>query len=289
VHEIAELERTTHVPTLGVVPDAARFSMAGSTELMKLSEPYSITRQDRREHHALLASLQNTVIAEAFRSVRTSLVLSRPQDPANVLLFTSGMPNEGKTFSSLNLAAALACSGSEVLLVDADLRRATLSRALGQRSRKGLSEALLGQNGFSDEYSSYVQPVERFPRLWFAAAGACQRSPSELLQSQRMSEILADWRRQFSFVVIDSPPVLPVTDAAVLAPKVDAVIVVVRHRGTNMQAVRRTIRILRDVQAPRLSILMNAMDSRSVDHYRYSGMYGYYDYTADDISNRESA
>jgi capsular exopolysaccharide synthesis family protein len=179
-----------------------------------------------------------------------------------------------------------------VLLVDADLRRATLSRALGQRSRPGLSEALLGEKTFSDSFGSYIQPVEAFPRLWFAPAGACQRSPSELLQSERMSAILSTWRRQFSFVVIDSPPILPVTDAAVLAPKVDAVIVVVRHRGTNLQAIRHTIKILRDVQAPRLSLLMNAMDTRSLDHYRYTGLYGYHDYTytpSEIQSNRESA
>jgi polysaccharide biosynthesis transport protein len=198
-----------------------------------------------RAHKALLASLQNPAIAEAFRAVRTSLLLSCPNAPPRVLLVTSGIAQEGKSFSCLNLAAALACKGGKVLLVDADLRRGILSRTLGKGSGPGLSNVLSGEVG-SDAACHHIDLV---PGLMLMPAGDVVASRPELLESQQMAALIATWRQQFSYVVIDTPPVLPVADAVALSPKVDAVIVVVRFAATTRP-----------------------------EYYRYSGAYGYEQY-----------
>jgi capsular exopolysaccharide synthesis family protein len=239
---------------------------------------------------ALFRGLGNPAVAEAFRAVRTSLLLSRLGESSKVLLVTSGMPQEGKSFVSLNLAAAFTYSGAKVLLVDADLQRGSLSRALYQRVGMGLSDVVRGAPNFGahlpssemllkhlDASAAYRQ-IDDIPGLTFMPAGDCSLDASELLGSHQMSAIIESWRDQFDYVLIDTPPILPLTDAVVLSRKVDSVIVVVRFAVTSQPCIQRTIRLLTDVQAPRLGMLINAMDRHSPEYYQYSGVYGGYDY-----------
>jgi succinoglycan biosynthesis transport protein ExoP len=128
-----------------------------------------------------------------------------------------------------------------------------------------------------DASAAYRQ-IDDIPGLTFMPAGDCSRDASELLGSHQMSAIVESWRDQFDYVLIDTPPILPLTDAVVLSRKVDAAIVVVRFAVTSQPCIQRTIRLLRDVQAPRLGMLINAMDRRSPEYYQYSGFYGGYDY-----------
>jgi len=267
-----EIEASTYVPVLGVVPDARLAPGIGRKNRLKPQAKTalpSITHTRRDE----ALTLQDSATAEAFRAIRTALLLSGDK----VLMITSGSAQEGKSFTSLNLAIALAQNGSKVLLADADLRRGTLSRVLNQHTGAGLSQVLLGG---ADR--NIHRPIQQVPGLTFMPAGAPPSCPSELLGSQKMSALVESWRQQFDFVLIDTPPVLPVTDAAVLAPGMDAVIVVVRFGVTIQQSVVRTIRILRDVRANLLGVLVNAVDLRSPDYFHYSGSYGYEGYHASD-------
>lgn len=254
-----EIESTTYAPVLGVIPDA-RLTLGRAPK----------DRTNVQTRNALL-SLDNSPVAEAFRAARTALLLSG----VKVFMITSSTAQEGKSFTSLNLALALAHNGHKVLLVDADLRRGTLSRVINQYSGIGLSQILLGKTD-----RELYRPLPSVPGLNFMPAGAPPPCPSELLGSPKMVAMIESWRQQFDFVLFDTPPLLPVTDAAVLTPNVDAVIVVVRFGVTNRQSVIRTIRVLRDVRAKRLGVLVNAMDVHSQDYYHYSGSYGYEEYHA---------
>jgi succinoglycan biosynthesis transport protein ExoP len=267
IRDVGAIETTTYVPVLGVIPHAALTARTGLKRW--LNAP---TREARNgaAQEALLLSLRNAAVAEAFRSVRTNLLLPRLDEPTRVLMVTSGMPQEGKSFVSLNLAASFAYNGGKVLLVDADLRRGTLSLAINRRSRIGLSQVLLED---LDPSAAYTQ-IDDVPGLTFMASGHCPHHASELLGSEQMDALIESWRKQFDYVLIDTPPAMPVTDAVVLSRKVDAVIVVARFAVTNQPCIHRTLRLLRDVQVAPLGVVLNAMDVRSPEYYQYSGFYG---------------
>jgi capsular exopolysaccharide synthesis family protein len=267
VRDVAEIENAEYVPVLGVIPHADLLAVSGPKP--RLNPPVWGGRM-RATHNALPLRLHNSAVGEAFRSVRTSLLLSQPDEPPKVLMITSGMPQEGKSFVSVNLAATLAHNGSSVLLVDADLRRGTLSGVLNQPCGIGLSQVLLG----ATDHEAYRR-IDDVPGLTFMPAGARSPQPSELLGSQQMAAMIESWRQRFDYVLIDTPPVLPVTDAVVLSPHMDGVVVLVRFGVTNRPSLTRTIRILRDVQAAHLAVLVNAVDVRSPEYYNYSGSHGY--------------
>jgi capsular exopolysaccharide synthesis family protein len=277
VRDVGEIEASTFVPVFGVIPQARQ--LQGSTLRRRLTG--RIPDAYDGHVHGLLEGLQDPAIIEAFRSVRTALLLSRPQTPCKVLLVTSGLPQEGKTFTSLNLAAALARKGGRVLLVDADLRRATLSRVLRKDSEKGLSEALLGEI----DLEAVCHSVEGVAGLTFMAAGRAAATATELLESPRMAELIQSWREQFAYIVLDTPPVLLVTNAVVLSPKADAVLVVVRFAYTSRDAIVRAIRLLQDVHPARLGVLVNGMDIHSPEYHCYSGSRGYDEYCHEDAFN----
>lgn len=282
VRDVEKIESTTSVPVLGVIPDARLIPKAGLKQLMKAGS----REPSDRGQLALFSGLHNTAIAEAFRAVRTTLMLSPSDVPCKVLVVTSAMPQEGKSFISLNLAAAFAHNGCKVLLVDADLRHGTLSSVLNERDGVGLSDVLrkLREHGTDltvnqilgrgPEGSSAYRQIEQVPGLTFISAGECADQASELLGSKQMSALIERWRNQFDYVLIDTPPAVPVTDAVVLSRKVDTVIVVVRFAVTSQPCIVRTIRLFRDVQAARISVLVNAMDVSSPEYYQYSGFYG---------------
>lgn len=276
VRDPEEIEMATNISVLGVIPQAEL--LAGEHSFFKANVWNRLTGSVP-ENGSRMVKPDNSILAEAFRAVRTSLLLSSGDTPAQVIMFTSSLPQEGKSFSTMNLAAVLAQHGGKVLLVDADLRRGTLSRVLKRCSGPGLSHVLLG----GATIGAYRR-IEEVPGLTFLPAGARPDHPSELLGSEHMAELIKTWRQEYTYILIDTPPVLPVTDAVILSPNVDGVVVVVRFGVTNRQSMLRTVRVLKDAGAECLGLVVNGMDVRSPDFYHYTGSYGYaaYDYGSTD-------
>ena len=214
--------------------------------------------------------------AEAYRALRTSILLSSFGAPPKVILVTSALPQEGKTTISANSALVLAQRGSRVLLLDADLRRPGLEKLFGIKPRGGLSTLISGV----DRVEDVVVPFSEVPNLWILPAGPIPPQPAELLSSTVMRDYIARWRNEFDHIIIDSPPCLSVTDAVVLSPDADRVILVARSGQTTKPALRHACDLLLQVNAKVMGIVLNALNLRSADgYYSYGGPYArrYYD------------
>lgn len=208
-------------------------------------------------------------LAEAFRALRTSLLLSNVDSPPKTILVTSALPQEGKSTTSMNLAIALVQQGSRVLLIDGDLRRPTLHSRLKITSPT-LTGVLATRNGDRPKITQHPD----VPGLFFLPAGSKPPFPAEALASERMKELLSTWREEFDFVVIDSPPLLSVTDGVMLSRSADAVLLVVRSEQTTRQSLVRARELLRRAQASQVGVLVNDVDVNSPDYYQNYGYYG---------------
>jgi capsular exopolysaccharide synthesis family protein len=214
-------------------------------------------------------------MAESYRALRTSLLLSNLGAPPKVIMVTSARPQEGKTTTSINTAIVLAQKGVRVLLIDADLRRPSVHKTLGMGPRSGLSNVLTGSA--TAQQAITTSPV--LPNLFILPAGTPPPNPAELLASSNMRDLIAELRAEFDHIVIDTPPTLSVTDAVVLSPRADATILVIRSGQTTKQALRRARDILTQVNAHVAGVLLNAVDLTSPDYYyyyEYQGKYGQY-------------
>jgi capsular exopolysaccharide synthesis family protein len=186
-----------------------------------------------------------------------------------VLLVTSSSAGEGKTITSTNLAIALAQRGEPTLLVDADLRHPKIGEALNLVNGTGLASFLTGAHNLEKALREFP-PV---PTLWALPAGPQPPNPAQLLSSSAMESLLVELRKRFKFIVIDSPPVLPVTDAMILSTFVDGVVFVVESGVTLRGALTRSRKILQNVGAKVLGIVLNKVDVRHDGHYGYYGRY----------------
>ncbi len=208
-------------------------------------------------------------ISEAFRTLRTSILLSSSGGPPKVILFTSPLPQEGKTTAALNSAIVLAQKGARVLLLDADLRRPALHKIFSMPNSDGLSTTLTGRSSFEEA----VLPAPGIPNLHLLPSGPIPPNPAELLSSELMRQLLLHYRRQFDHIVIDTPPVISITDAVVLSPEADSCILIVRCGKTTRAALRRARNLLTFVNAKISGAVLNAVDLRSADYQYY---YGYH-------------
>ncbi len=212
-------------------------------------------------------------IAEAFRSLRTSIQFSGVDRPLRVLLVTSPLPTDGKTFTASNLAAVIAQGGQSVVVIDADLRHSTLHRAFDLPKEPGLTTALLSP----DRWEQVLQATG-VEGLRFIGAGARPPNPAELLASHRFREFLSWLQEEADVVIIDSPPVLAVTDAAVLSTLVDGVMLIADCGETRRPAAVQAAERLLSVGGNLLGVVINRMSSKGDGYYYY---YSYY-YSQDD-------
>ena len=257
------------LPSLGMIPLGSKSTNhAYATRQLVLAaskEAVEIVTQVRPQSQ----------MAESYRALRTSLLLSSLGAPPKIILVTSARPQEGKTTTAINSSIVLAQKGVRVLLIDADLRRPSIHKILGMGPASGLSNVLTGSATLQETIA--VSPV--LPNLFILPAGTPPPNPAELLASSNMKDVLDELRSQFDHVVIDTPPTLSVTDAVVMSPRVDAIILVIRSGQTTKQALRRARDILMQVNAHITGVLLNAVDLSSPDyyyHYEYQGKYSHY-------------
>lgn len=279
-HSLAEIEQFLGLPMLGILPHFDRGGGMKKGLGSGRSSRSGLTIQDANSVSGGLviqaASRPDSVFVESLRTLRTSLLLSRGGTAPQIILVTSSLPGEGKSTLSLNLAGVFAQQGGRVLLVDADLRTSTLQKRLGVNEKQGLSAALSNEG-----VAATPRKLEQIPNLSVLFGGSLPPFPSELLGSKRMRDLISKWRNEYDFIFIDSPPVLPVTDAVVLSQIADATLLVVRHAVTEKQAVQRSFRSL-SRQMPSdaiLGVVLNAVSKDSAEDYGYYG-YQSYEYSS---------
>ncbi len=269
VRTTEQAQMISALPSLGMIPLGSKSSSNGNgTKRLALTSS--------REVVELVTQVRpQSQMAESYRALRTSLLLSSLGAPPKIIMVTSARPQEGKTTTAINSAIVLAQKGVRVLLVDADLRRPSVHKTLGMGPRSGLSNVLTGNATLEQA----IAPSPILPNLFVLAAGSPPPNPAELLASSNMKDVLNELRQQFDHVVIDTPPTLSVTDAVVLSPRVDAIILVIRSGQTTKQALRRARDILMQVNAHVTGVLLNAVDLTSPDYYyyyEYQGKYSQY-------------
>ncbi len=256
-----DAEQITLVPTLGSIP------LWKFRKLPRPSTP-SIKPVSSVPSRAMTLVLSNpqSQIAEAYRIVRTSILQASRRGASNVFLVTSALPGEGKTTTALNCAAALAQQDQRVLLVEADMRRPVLERKLNFDGQGGLSSLIP-----AGPSSTVPAKFPSLPTLSVLAAGPRPSNPAELLGSPRMAELVREWRSNYDFIILDTPPVLSVTDAVVVSAHCDGVILVVRSGVTTKQSLTRVRDLFLRSRKRIAGVVMNAFDLKSVDHYLYLG------------------
>lgn len=264
-----DVEQVTQATFLGLIPEI--------DQTVDLSPSGADGPRRRRRVKAPAAGRELIVhehpmsgTAEAARSVRTNLLFTAPDKPYRALLVTSSGPSEGKTTVACCVAVAMAQANRRVVLVDCDLRRPRIHRIFRERNQTdlgpGLTSALL------DESLENVAVQTEVPNLWVVPAGPIPPNPSELLQSERFKAVLAKLKTQFDLVILDSPPLVAVTDATILSTLVDGTLLVVRAFKTSKDLARHANRILKDVGAHMAGVVLNAVNLNR-DEYKYSYLY----------------
>jgi polysaccharide biosynthesis transport protein len=268
-----DVELFSGLLSIGAIPHFQAATAAGRSEEMG-EEP-----GERRRLVSITAPASPT--AEAYRALRSSILLSAIDNPLRTLVITSAFMSEGKSTLSANLAVMLAQRGERVLIVDADLRRSTLHLLFGlRRPAQGLTNLLSRQT----DDSVILHPVSQVPSLAYLPAGAVPPNPAELLASHRMAEMMRQWSEQYDRVIIDTAPILAVSDSLAPAARADSVLLVVRAGVTRKKALMRTRELLRRVNAHLLGAVVNDIDMRKDSYYNYSGPYTYgYGYTSETV------
>ena len=259
LHNIQQIESMMELPSLAVVPKSKR------------SSPEQAAAMSTAQRNINVLSQPKSQFTESFRSLQTSLLLATAGQPPKFILFTSATPSEGKTTTASNLACILAQGEARVLLVDADLRRPSIHHRFGLTGKLGLTTVLAGTSMLEDA----LQRVPELPNLDVLPSGPVPPFPTEMLSSESMRSLFEKLGAIYNYVIIDSPPILSVTDAVILARIVDAVVLVVRHGKSNKNIMRRTRDLLVRSGAPMAGLVLNAVDLNSPDYYGYYGYTGY--------------
>ncbi len=258
------------LPILGIVPQTRELAKEADEKTARRRRRKKPGDEVRDERAAVLAHrFPMSTLAECCRAIRTNLTFLGMGKPARTLVVTSAQPREGKTTVASNLAIVLAQSGQRVLLLDTDLRRPRVHKGFGLHSNTGTTSILVGEATLAEA----VQRTE-VDGLDVLACGPVPPNPSELLHTTAFRRLLEEAARSYDRVLLDSPPLGAVTDAAVIAPQVDGTILVVQANSTSKEALMDSLRQLRVVNAKLLGGILNDVDLTS-DEYRY-GRYQYY-------------
>jgi polysaccharide biosynthesis transport protein len=260
------VERYLRLPNLGTVPDFMSLSWRRSAPQKFPHATLQIpsTLRSSKDGGPVLAHHPLHMVTEAYRTLRTAILLSRAEKPPQTILFTSATHSEGKTATVLNTAIVFAQMGAKVLVIDADLRRSRCREILGVQNGAGLTEILTGLR----EPQELIQPTY-IAGLFFLGGGSTPPNPVDLVGSQKMRETLASLREECDYILIDSPPVMLVSDAVLLSTMVEGVVLVVDAQETPKQLLREACARLNYARAKMLGTVLNRVDVRQ-------GAYAYY-------------
>jgi succinoglycan biosynthesis transport protein ExoP len=264
-----DVERYIKLPTIGVIP---------SLDGIRKSSHYSYAYEDylgKEEYKILPKSIEKIVhasakssISEAYRSLRTAILLSTPHSPPKTILITSSQPKEGKTATAVNIAISLAQLNKKVVIIDTDLRKPRISKIFMIYNRTGVSNFLAG----TIPPNQIIFRTE-IPNLYIIPSGPTPPNPAELLATPKMTSLLEGCKKTFNFIILDSPPLLAVTDAQILANKIDGVVLVVHGGVTPKEAVKLGREKLQNANI--IGIVLNQINLEQHGYY-YQHYYQYY-------------
>jgi capsular exopolysaccharide synthesis family protein len=270
VHSTEEVERVLHLPALAVIPSVGhatrRRLIPGTTALQKQNG------HDPNSSELLMNVDGRSPLAEAYRHLRTSVLLSTAGRAPKSLLVTSSLPGEGKTTTAVNTAISLAQTGASVVIIDADMRRPRLQTIFGMKGQEGLS-SILSSDIAQGEMLELVRHDEE-SGLSVLTSGPIPPNPAELLGSEQMRRLVAALQANYTHVVIDSPPVSSFTDGVLISTMVDGVLLVVHGGKSSRHIVRRSKQLLSDVGAKIFGVVLNNVNLQSHDYYYYQSYYG---------------
>ena len=268
VHTSEDVEKTLRLPALAVIPTVG--SLNPRRFLPKIN---AIQRKNGNGLHPelLLNTEPRSPLAEAYRHLRTSVLLSAAGGAPQTLLVSSSQPAEGKTTTAVNTALILAQTGATVLIVDADMRRPRMHSIFDLENRQGLSTILASRMSEAEMLENVT--THQATGLYVLVSGAIPPNPAELIGSEEMCRLMAVLKSSFTYIVIDSPPIASFTDSVLMSPLVDGVLLVVQGGRASRGIVRRSRQVLQDVGAKILGVVLNNVKLQKDDYY-----YKYYDH-----------
>lgn len=271
VHSTEEVERVLHLPALAVIPAvgsaARRRVLPGSSKTTALQK-----HNNGNGTPELLMNVDSrSPLAEAYRHLRTSVLLSTAGRAPKSLLVTSSLPGEGKTTTAVNTAISLAQTGASVVIIDADMRRPRLQSIFHMQGQEGLS-SILSSDASADDMLAIVKEDEE-SGLGVLTSGPIPPNPAELLGSDQMRRLIATLQAHYTHVVVDSPPVSSFTDGVLISTMVDGVLLVVHSGKSSRHIVRRSKQLLNDVGAKIFGVVLNNVNLQSHDYYYYQTYY----------------
>ena len=281
VHSTDDVERFLRLPALAVIP--AMSSASAPRRLLSSATSLQKRNSSNGANPELLLNINGrSALAEAYRQLRTSVLLSTAGRAPKTLLVTSSLPGEGKTTTAVNTAISLAQTGASVVIIDGDMRRPRLRSIFDLPEREGLSSILASDTTADDMLRSVVRDVSS--GLFIMPSGPVPPNPAELLGSDQMRKLLATLSEKFTHIVIDSPPVNSFTDGVLIGSMVDGVLLVVHGGKSSRDVVRRSRQLLLDVGAKIVGVVLNNVSVRSHEYYYYYQRYYHQSYYTQDPS-----
>lgn len=214
----------------------------------------------------------NSAFGEEIKKIRTNLMFSNLDDDMKVVMITSSIPGEGKSFVSSNLAVAFAQADERVLLIDCDLRKGRLKKIFNiPPEENGLSDLLINKN-WAEVYKEYINKTD-VKDLFVMTSGSYPPNPSELLASNRFEDLLNELKRYFNIIILDCPPIVGLNDAFVLAKKADRSILVANCEKTSMEVLEKSKNELEKMDVKLAGIILNEIDVQNNKYYYYGHYY----------------